>query len=160
MFWLNTLQCKEQSDPCSVCDVCCTAVLCLHWVKPNTHILYYIDIIFIILLFLVAFPSADIPAYPAVPWSDFYTQGAPFSNQLHPQMPFSSVAGGQCFTEPYLLQVPNRTVLEFIPQTGRQKGVTPPEQSSYQSYQTEAELAALAEKEYLERSSKKGETGW
>ncbi|XP_064587041.1 homeobox protein NOBOX isoform X3 [Zonotrichia leucophrys gambelii] len=102
--------------------------------------------------------SADIPAYPAVPWSDFYVQGAPFSDQLHSQMTFSSMAGGQYFREPYLLQVPNRTVLEFMPQTGRQKGVTPPEQSSYQSYQTEAELAALAEKEDLERSGKKGET--
>ncbi|CAN8212549.1 unnamed protein product [Coccothraustes coccothraustes] len=104
--------------------------------------------------------SADIPAYLAVPWSDFYMQGAPFSNQLHSQMPFSSMAGGQYFTEPYLLQVPNGTVLESMPQTGRQKGVTPPEQSSYQSYQTEPELVALAEKEDLESSSKKGETGW
>ncbi|XP_041316294.1 homeobox protein NOBOX [Pyrgilauda ruficollis] len=102
--------------------------------------------------------SADIPAYPAVPWSDFYMQGAPFSNQLHSQMPFSSVAGGQYFTEPYLLQVPNGTVMESMPETGRQKGVTPPEQSSNQSYQTEPELAALAEKEDLESSSKKGET--
>ncbi|KAM3673223.1 homeobox protein NOBOX [Ammospiza maritima maritima] len=102
--------------------------------------------------------NSDIPAYPAVPWSDSYMQGALFSDQLHSQMTFSSMAGGQYFTEPYLLQVPNRTVLEFMPQTGRQKGVTPPEQSSYQSYQTEAELAALAEKEDLERSSKKGET--
>ncbi|XP_064276573.1 homeobox protein NOBOX isoform X2 [Passer domesticus] len=102
--------------------------------------------------------NSDIPAYPAVPWSDFYMQGAPFSNQLHSQMPFSSMAEGQYFTEPYLLQVPNGTVLESMPETGRQKGVTPPEQSSYQSYQTEPELAALAEKEDLESSSKKGET--
>ncbi|XP_053799131.1 homeobox protein NOBOX [Vidua chalybeata] len=102
--------------------------------------------------------NSDIPAYPAVPWSDFCMQGAPFSNQLHSQMPFSSVAGGQYFTEPYLLQVANGTVLESMPQTGKQKRVTPPEQSSYQSYQTEPELAALAEKEDLESSSKKGET--
>ncbi|XP_038010852.1 homeobox protein NOBOX [Motacilla alba alba] len=102
--------------------------------------------------------SADIPAYPPVPWSDFYMEGAPFSNQLHSQMPFSSMAGGQYFTEPYHLQVPNGTVLESMPQTGRQRGATPPEQSSYQSYQTEPELAALAEKEDLESSSKKGDT--
>ncbi|XP_068046668.1 homeobox protein NOBOX [Anomalospiza imberbis] len=102
--------------------------------------------------------SADIPAYPAVPWSDFYMQGAPFSNQLHSQMPFSSMAGGQYFTEQCLLQVASGTVLESMPQTGKQKRVTPPEQSSYQSYQTEPELAALAEKEDLESSSKKGET--
>lgn len=85
-------------------------------------------------------------------------QGAPFSNQLHSQMPFSSMAGGQYFTEPYLLQVANGTVLESMPQTGKQKRVTPPEQSSYQSYQTEPELGALAEKEDFESSSKKGET--
>ncbi|KAF4799545.1 NOBOX oogenesis homeobox [Turdus rufiventris] len=102
--------------------------------------------------------SADIPAYPAVPWSDFYMQGAPFSNQLHSQMPFSSMAGGQYFTEPYLLQVPNGTVLESMPQTGKQKGVTPPEQSSHQSYQTEPEVAAPTEEEDVESSSKKGET--
>ncbi|XP_042635140.1 homeobox protein NOBOX [Catharus ustulatus] len=102
--------------------------------------------------------SADIPAYPAVPWSDFYMQGAPFSNQLHSQVPFSSMAGGQYFTEPYLLQVPNGTVLESMPQTGKQKGVTPPEQSSYQSYQTEPEVAAPTEDEDVESSSKKGET--
>nr|XP_041569763.1 homeobox protein NOBOX [Taeniopygia guttata] len=102
--------------------------------------------------------SADIHAYPAVPWSDFYMQGAPFSNQLPSQMPFSSMAGGQYFTEPYLLQVANGTVLESMPQTGKQKRVTPPEQSSYQSYQTEPELGALAEKEAFESSSKKGET--
>ncbi|KAM4783264.1 homeobox protein NOBOX isoform 1-T1 [Cyanocitta cristata] len=101
--------------------------------------------------------SADIPAYPAVPWSDFYMQGAPFSNQLHSQMPFSSMAGGQYFTEPYLLQVPNGTALESMPQTGTQQGVTPPDQSSYQSHQTEPELAALAEKEDVKSSSKKGE---
>ncbi|XP_062347559.1 homeobox protein NOBOX [Cinclus cinclus] len=101
--------------------------------------------------------SADIPAYPAVPWGDFNMQGAPFSNELHSQMPFSSMAGGQYFTEPYL-QVPNGTVLESMPQTGRQKGMIPPEQSSYQSYQTELELAAPTEKEDVESSSKKGET--
>lgn len=105
----------------------------------------------------MAFPSADIPAYPAVPWSDFYMQGAPFSNQLHSQMPLSSMAGGQYFREPYLLQVPNGTALESMPQTGKQKGVTPPEQSSYQSHQTEPELAALPEKEDAESSSKKAE---
>ncbi|XP_023774864.1 homeobox protein NOBOX-like isoform X1 [Cyanistes caeruleus] len=102
--------------------------------------------------------SADIPAYPAVPWSDFYMQGAPFSSQLHSQMPFSSTAGGQYFTEPSLLQVPNTTVVESMPQTGKQMGVTPPEQSSYQSHQTEPETAALTEKEDIESSSKKGET--
>ncbi|XP_039917324.1 homeobox protein NOBOX isoform X3 [Hirundo rustica] len=103
--------------------------------------------------------SADIPAYPA--WSDFYMQGAPFSSQLHSQMPFSSTAGGQYFTEPYLLQVPNGTVgtvLESMPQTGKQKGLTPPEQSSFQNHQTEPELAALAEEKNIENSSKKGET--
>ncbi|RLV91672.1 hypothetical protein DV515_00014044 [Chloebia gouldiae] len=100
--------------------------------------------------------SADIPAYPAVPWSDFYMQEAPFSNQLHSQMPFSSMAGGQYFTEPYLLQVANGTALESMPQTGKQKRLTLPEQNSYQSYQTEPELGALAAKEDLESSSKKG----
>lgn len=85
-------------------------------------------------------------------------QGAPFSNQLHSQVPFSSMAGGQYFTEPYLLQVPNGTVLESMPQTGKQKGVTPPEQSSYKSYQTEPEVAAPTEEEDVESSSKKGET--
>lgn len=84
-------------------------------------------------------------------------QGAPFSNQLHSQMPFSSMAGGQYFTEPYLLQVPNGTALESMPQTGKQQGVTPSDQSSYQSHQTEPELAALTEKEDVESSSKKGE---
>ncbi|KAI1238889.1 hypothetical protein IHE44_0011980 [Lamprotornis superbus] len=102
--------------------------------------------------------NSDVPAYPAVSWNDFYVQGAPFSNQLHSQMPFPSMAGGQYFTEPYLLQVPNGTVLESMPQTGKQKGVTPPEISSYQSYQTEPELAAPTEKQDVESSSKKGET--
>ncbi|XP_066039746.1 homeobox protein NOBOX isoform X2 [Chamaea fasciata] len=101
--------------------------------------------------------SADIPAYPAVSWSDFYMQEAPFSNQLNSQMPFPSTAGGQYFTEPYLIQVPNGTVPESMSQTGKQKGMTPPEQSSFQSHQTEPEVAPLAEKEDVESSSKKGE---
>ncbi|XP_050764225.1 homeobox protein NOBOX isoform X1 [Gymnogyps californianus] len=115
--------------------------------------------------------SAGITAYQAVPWNDFYMQGAPFSNQFRSRMPFSSTAGGQYFTEqvsctqppclpssPYFLQVPNGTTLESIPHTGRQKGVTPPDQSSYQNHQTEPELTSLAEREEVESSSKKGET--
>ncbi|KAL2309764.1 hypothetical protein Nmel_005993 [Mimus melanotis] len=102
--------------------------------------------------------SGDIPAYAAVPWSDFYVQGDPFSNQLHSQMPFSSMAEGQYITEPYLHQVPNGTVLEPMPQTGKQKEMTPTELNSYQSYQTEPELAAPTEKKDVESSSKKIET--
>uniref|UniRef100_A0A8C3QGN4 Homeobox domain-containing protein n=1 Tax=Cyanoderma ruficeps TaxID=181631 RepID=A0A8C3QGN4_9PASS len=102
--------------------------------------------------------SADIPAYPAVSWNDFYMQGAPFSNQLHPQMPFPSTAGGQYLTESYLLQVPKGTVPESMPQTGKQKALTPPEPKFFQSHQTEPEVAALAEKEDVESSSKRGET--
>ncbi|XP_050180512.1 homeobox protein NOBOX [Myiozetetes cayanensis] len=90
--------------------------------------------------------SADITAYQAVPWSDFYVQGAQLSNQLHTQMPFSSMAGGQSFTEPYLLQVPNGTALGSTSQAGKQKGMAP-EQSSNQSRQTEPELASQAERE-------------
>lgn len=85
-------------------------------------------------------------------------QGAPFSNQLHPQMPFPSTAGGQYITESYLLQVPNGAVPESVPQAGKQKALTPPEPSSFQSHQTEPEVAALTEKEDLESSSKKGAT--
>ncbi|XP_066174603.1 homeobox protein NOBOX [Sylvia atricapilla] len=102
--------------------------------------------------------SADMPAYPAVSWSDFYMQGAPFSNQLHSQMPFSSTAGGQYFTEPYLLQVPNGSEPESMPQAGKQKELTASELSSFQSHQTEPEVAAVAEKEDVESSSQKGET--
>ncbi|XP_063251456.1 homeobox protein NOBOX [Prinia subflava] len=102
--------------------------------------------------------SADMPAYPAVSWSDVYMQGAPLSNQLHSQMSFSSTAERQYFPEPCLLQVPNGTVLESMPQAGKQKGLTSLEQSSFQSHQTEPELAALAEKEDIESSRKKGET--
>ncbi|KAM6144560.1 homeobox protein NOBOX [Phoenicopterus ruber ruber] len=114
--------------------------------------------------------SAGITAYQAIPWNDFYMQGAPFSNQLHSQMPFSSTAG-QYFTEqisytqppclpssPYFLQVPNGTTLGSMPHTGKQKGVTPPDQSSYQNHQTDPELTSLAEREEVESSSKKGET--
>ncbi|KAM6438764.1 homeobox protein NOBOX [Rhynochetos jubatus] len=115
--------------------------------------------------------SAGITAYQAVSWNDFYVQGAPFSNQLHSQMPFSSTAGGQYFTEqtfypqppclpssPYFLQVPNGTTLGSVAHAGRQKGVTPPDQSSYQNHQTEPELPLLAEREEVESSSKTGET--
>ncbi|KAM6093506.1 LOW QUALITY PROTEIN: homeobox protein NOBOX [Chlamydotis macqueenii] len=114
--------------------------------------------------------SAGITAYQAVPWNDFYMQGAPFSNQLHSRMPFSSAAGGQYFTEqisgtqppclpssPYFLQVSNGTTLGSMPHTGKQKGVTPPDQSSYQKHETEPELTSLAEREKVESSSKKGE---
>ncbi|XP_027762569.1 homeobox protein NOBOX [Empidonax traillii] len=89
---------------------------------------------------------SDITAYQAVPWSDFYVQGAQLSNQLHSQMTFSSMAGGQSFTEPCLLQVPNGTALGSVSQAGKQKGMAP-EQSSNQSRQTEPELASLAERE-------------
>ncbi|KAM9276349.1 homeobox protein NOBOX [Cariama cristata] len=115
--------------------------------------------------------TAGIPAYQAVPWNDFYMQGAPFSNQLRSQMPFSSTAGGQYFTEqisyaqppclpssPYLLQVPNGTTLGSMPHTGKQKGMTPPDQSSYQNHQTETELTSFAEREEIESSSQKAET--
>ncbi|XP_075006698.1 homeobox protein NOBOX [Calonectris borealis] len=115
--------------------------------------------------------SAGITAYQAVPWNDFYMQGAPFSNQLRSRMPFSSTAGGQYFTEqisytqppclpssPYFLHVPNGTTLGSLPHTGKQKGVTPPDQSSYQNHQTEPELTSLAEREEVESSNRKGET--
>ncbi|XP_037243471.1 homeobox protein NOBOX [Falco rusticolus] len=115
--------------------------------------------------------SAGIAAYEAVPWSDFCMQGAPFSNQLHSRMQFSSTAGGQYFTEqisytqppclpssPCFLRVPNGTALGSMPHTGKQKGVTPPGQSSYQNHQTEPELTSLVEREEAESSSKKGET--
>ncbi|XP_027556957.1 homeobox protein NOBOX isoform X1 [Neopelma chrysocephalum] len=92
--------------------------------------------------------SADITAYQAVPWSDFYMQGAQFSNQLHSQMPFFSTAEGQNFTEPYLLQVPNGAALGSTSEAGKQKGATP-DQSSNQSHQTEPELASLTERERM-----------
>ncbi|KAM6136934.1 LOW QUALITY PROTEIN: homeobox protein NOBOX [Pterocles gutturalis] len=115
--------------------------------------------------------SAGITEYQGVPWNDFYMQGAPFSNQLRSQMPFSSTAGGQYFTEqisytqppclpssPYFLQAPNGGTMGSMPYTGRQKGVTSPDQSSYRNHQTEPELTSLAEREEVECSSKKGET--
>ncbi|XP_019329985.1 PREDICTED: homeobox protein NOBOX [Aptenodytes forsteri] len=115
--------------------------------------------------------SAGINTYQAVPWNDFYMQGAPFSNQLRSQMPFSSTTGGQYFTEqisytqppclpssPYFLQAPNGTTLGSMPHTGKQKGVTPPDQSTDQNHKTEPELTSLAEREEVESSSKKGET--
>ncbi|KAM6314486.1 homeobox protein NOBOX [Podargus strigoides] len=115
--------------------------------------------------------SADVTAHQAVPWNDFYMQGAPFCNQLCSQMPLSGTAGGQYFTEqisyaqppglpssPYCLQVPNGTTLGSVPHTGKQRGVTPPDQSSYQNHQTEPEVPSLAEREEVESSSKKGET--
>ncbi|KAM9388090.1 homeobox protein NOBOX [Phaethornis superciliosus] len=114
--------------------------------------------------------SLGITAYQAVPWNDFYMQGAPFSNQLHSQMPFSGAARGQHFAEqisytqppcppssPYF-QVPNGTTLGSMPHAGRQAGDTPPDQSSYQNQQTEPELTSLAEREEVESKSKKGET--
>ncbi|XP_074428882.1 homeobox protein NOBOX isoform X2 [Larus michahellis] len=118
-------------------------------------------------------PSGNLgaTAYQAVSWHDFYTQGAPFSNQLHSRMPFSSTAGGQYFTEqisytqppclpssPYFLQVPNGTTLGSMPHTGKQKGGTPPDQSLHHHHQTEPELSSLAEREEVESGSKKGET--
>lgn len=122
-------------------------------------------------LFFVAFSSAGITAYQAVPWNDFYMQGAPFSNQLHSRMPSSSTAGGQYFSEqtsytqtpclpssPYFIQVPNGTTLGSMPHTGKQKEITTPGQSSYQSHQRETELTPLAEREEVESSSKKGES--
>ncbi|XP_026720069.1 homeobox protein NOBOX [Athene cunicularia] len=115
--------------------------------------------------------SAGIPAYQAVPWNDFYVQEAPFSNQLCSQMPFSSTVGGQYFTEqmcyteppclpssPCFLQVPNGTTLGSMPHTGKQKGVTPPDQSSYQNFQIETELTSFAEREEAEDTGKKEET--
>ncbi|KAM9245552.1 homeobox protein NOBOX [Leptosomus discolor] len=115
--------------------------------------------------------SAGITGHQAVPWNDFYMQGAPFSNHLHSRMLFSSTAGGQYFTEqisytqlpclpssPYFFQVPNGTTLESVPHTGKQNGATPPDESSYQNHQTEPELILLAERDEVESSSKKGET--
>ncbi|KAM6321224.1 homeobox protein NOBOX [Aegotheles albertisi] len=120
---------------------------------------------------LVQQPSGNsgIAAYQAVSWNDFDVQGDPFSHQLHSRMPFSSAAGGQYFTEqisyaqsPCLpsssyFQVPSGTTLGSMPHTGKQKGVTPPDQSSYQNHQTEPELTSLAEREEVESSSKEGE---
>ncbi|KAM6419702.1 homeobox protein NOBOX [Pluvialis apricaria] len=115
--------------------------------------------------------SAGTTAYQAVPWNDFYMQGAPFSNHLRSRMAFSSTAGGQYFTgqisctqppclssSPYFLQVPNGTTLGSMPHTGKQKRGTPPDQSSHQHHQTEPELTSLVEREEVESSSKKGET--
>lgn len=45
-----------------------------------------------------------------------------------------------------------------MPHTENQKGVTPPDQSSYQNHQTEPELMLLAEREEVESSSEKAET--
>ncbi|XP_025937398.1 homeobox protein NOBOX [Apteryx rowi] len=113
--------------------------------------------------------SAGITAYQAVPWNDFYMQGAPFSNQLGSRMPFSSTAG-HYFTEqisytqpslpssPYFLQVPNGTTLGSMSHTGKPRGVATPDQSSYQNHQTELELTSLAEGEVESSSSKKGES--
>lgn len=80
------------------------------------------------------------------------------------------MAGGQYFTEqvsytqqsclsssPYF-QVPNGATLGSMPHTENQKGVTPPDQSSYQNHQTEPELMLLAEREEVESSSEKAET--
>ncbi|XP_065490408.1 homeobox protein NOBOX [Caloenas nicobarica] len=115
--------------------------------------------------------SGGTTAYQAVPWNDFYMQGSLFSNQLRSRMPFSSTAEGQYFTEqvsytqplrlpssPYFSQVPNGTTLASVPHTGKQKAVTPPDQSSYQNLQTEPELTSPAERQEVESSSKKGET--
>ncbi|OPJ80654.1 homeobox protein NOBOX isoform A [Patagioenas fasciata monilis] len=115
--------------------------------------------------------SEATTAYQAVPWNDFYMRGSPFSNQLRSQIPFSSTAGGQYFTEqvsytqppclpssPYLPQVPNGTMLTSVPHTGKQKEVTPPDQSSYQNLQTEPALTSPAKRQEVESSSKKGET--
>ncbi|XP_053919502.1 homeobox protein NOBOX [Cuculus canorus] len=113
--------------------------------------------------------NSGVTVYQAVPWNDFYMQGAPFSNHLCSRMPFPSTAGGQYFTEQisstqppclsssYFLQVPNRTTMGSMPLIGKQKGVTPPDQSSYQNHETEPELTSLAEREEAESSSKKGD---
>ncbi|XP_065528217.1 homeobox protein NOBOX isoform X2 [Lathamus discolor] len=122
--------------------------------------------------FLLQQPSGNsgIPAYPAVPWNDFYMQGAPFSNQLCSQVPFSSTAGGKYFSEqtsyaqaPCLpssprFQVPTGTALGSMPHAEKQKGGTPPDQSSYQNHQQEPEMTFLPEREEVESSSKKEET--
>ncbi|KAM9027862.1 homeobox protein NOBOX isoform 1-T1 [Ara ararauna] len=113
--------------------------------------------------------SAGIPAYPAVLWNDSYMQGAPFSNQLCSRVPFSSTAGGKYFTEqtsyaqpPCLpssphFQVPNGTTLGSMPHAEKQKGGTPPDQSSYQNDQQEPEMTPLPEREEVESSSSKKE---
>ncbi|XP_033919221.1 homeobox protein NOBOX, partial [Melopsittacus undulatus] len=114
--------------------------------------------------------SAGIPSYPAVPWNDFYMQGAPFSNQLCSQVLFSSTTGGKYFTEqtsyaqePCLptsphFQVPNGTTLGSIPHDEKQKGGTPSDHSSYQNHQRQPEMTSLPEREEVESSSKKEET--
>ncbi|XP_013051450.1 homeobox protein NOBOX [Anser cygnoides] len=115
--------------------------------------------------------SAGITAYQAVPWNDFCMQGAPFLNQSHSRMPSSSTAGRQYLSEqtsytqspcqpssPCFLQVPNGTTLGSMPHTGKQKEITTPGQSLYQSHRTEPELTSLAEREEVESSSKKGES--
>ncbi|XP_035167884.1 homeobox protein NOBOX isoform X2 [Oxyura jamaicensis] len=115
--------------------------------------------------------NSGITAYQAVPWNDFYMQGAPLLNQSHSRMPSSSTAGGLYFSEqtsytqppclpssPYFLQVPNGTTVGSMPHTGKQNEITTPGQSLYQSHLTEPELTSLAEREEVESSSKKGES--
>ncbi|KAI6079840.1 Homeobox protein NOBOX [Aix galericulata] len=67
--------------------------------------------------------------------------------------------GGQLLLQqPSGNSVPNGTTLGSMPHTGKQKEITTPGQSSYQSHQREPELTPLAEREDVESSSKKGES--
>lgn len=115
--------------------------------------------------FVFAFPSADIPAYQAVPWNDFYMQEAPFSNQPHSQMPFASTAGhhfsehisytrAPCLPSSLYFQGPKGMTQECMPHAGKREEVTSAEHNSYQNHQPET---LLAEREEAESSSEEGE---
>lgn len=148
---------------------------CMCSLKHNIHTYFYIYVILILLslfsLFcpFVAFSSAGVPTYPAVPWNDFYMQGGPFSNQFCSRMLSSSTAGHyfteqisyaqpSCLPSSPCFQVPNGTTLGSMPHAEKQKAATPPDQSSYQNHQTEPEMTSLPEREEVESSSKKEET--
>uniref|UniRef100_A0A8V0ZTF9 NOBOX oosis homeobox n=1 Tax=Gallus gallus TaxID=9031 RepID=A0A8V0ZTF9_CHICK len=117
--------------------------------------------------------SVGITDNQTVPWNDRYMQGALLLHQLRSQMPFSSTAGGQYFTEqilytqlpclpssPYCLQLLHGTTLGSMPHTGKEKGAITSDQSSDQTHRKELELTSLAEREEIGSSIKKEEYCW
>ncbi|POI30431.1 hypothetical protein CIB84_005819, partial [Bambusicola thoracicus] len=115
--------------------------------------------------------SVGVTANQTVPWNDRYMQGTLFLHQLRSQMPFSSTAGGQYFTEqilytqlpclpssPYCLQLLHGPTLGSMPHTGKEKGAITSDQSSHQNHQKGPELTSLAEREETGSSIKKEES--
>ncbi|XP_067387107.1 homeobox protein NOBOX [Emydura macquarii macquarii] len=116
-----------------------------------------------ILLQQPAGSSGGIAAYQAVPWSELYMQGAPFSNQFCSRMQFSSTAAGRYPTEqvpytqnptmqptPCFLQLPKGATSASVVFTEKQKAMPAPDQTSYQNHPPQI---APTEREDQESSS-------